>query len=797
MTLAERCSLLVARARSSSLGLKLALMGALLTAAVVGGTFIVLRVSTEANVTQVLVGEMHATQAALRHIEDRNRSQLLQSALLVSNSPTLKAAVDAWRLAGDASHPTERLATIDGALGSAFDGLGVDLILITDDSGRVLTARSDSGSPLIGSSLRSLPALRSALYGTSTSADSTYGVVQVGGAPIELAVVPLLVHQFPVGALVLGKRLDHIVPVDATADTRQIVSSGGLVLASTLSQLPVGSRWKPRESHGSSRSATTRVGGEDYVAASLPLGYGLDGESVELVLMRPLLAAIQPIKAELKWRFLSAGLLAVLLIGIGSVALSHTTLRPLGRFVRFMQAGTSADGFATFDDPHAPTEIRALTDTYNKLIESLQRGHEQVQQRTVDLAKANHRLNRQIHHRERAERALRESEDQLRQAQKLEALGALAGGVAHDFNNILSIILGYAEIVQTELPADSSQRVDVIKISDAAVRARALVRQLLAFSRKQVLQPQVVDLNEIVAGVQPLLRPLIGADVVLEVKLDPELLRVMADPSQIEQVIINLAVNARDAMPNGGSLTIETANVTLEARSGHHPMPPGPVVMLAVTDSGTGMDAATRRRIFEPFFTTKPVGKGTGLGLATVYGIMRQSEGNVTVYSEPGEGSVFRCYFPPAVAVVESAEDTASGASSGTRGAETILLAEDEPQLRELMRRALQRQGYEVLEATDGADALEVAAAFPGTIHMLVTDVVMPHTSGTELAEQLLRSRPGLRVVFISGYSNEAIERHGMLAPDSVFLQKPISPEVLSRAVHDLLDAEFAARSEM
>jgi two-component system, cell cycle sensor histidine kinase and response regulator CckA len=309
-----------------------------------------------------------------------------------------------------------------------------------------------------------------------------------------------------------------------------------------------------------------------------------------------------------------------------------------------------------------------------------------------------------------------------------------------------------------------------------------------------VLQTQVLDLGQVVADVQPLLRPLIGDAIRLEVRRGADLSAMLGDPSQIEQVLLNLVVNARDAMPHGGRITIETANVTLPEDHGKHPLAGGPAVMLAVTDTGSGMDAETRGRIFEPFFTTKPVGKGTGLGLATVYGIVRQSEGNITVYSEPGEGTAFRCYFPAAIS------PDAVGAAPGnttpeSHGAETILLVEDENELRALLRRALEAHGYAVLDAGDGVAALETARAFPGTIHLLLTDVVMPQLSGTELAATLLDERPATRVIFMSGYSDEAIERHGVLAPDSVFLQKPVSPDALSRTVREVLDERIGAEA--
>jgi CheY-like chemotaxis protein len=375
----------------------------------------------------------------------------------------------------------------------------------------------------------------------------------------------------------------------------------------------------------------------------------------------------------------------------------------------------------------------------------------------------------------------------------LEALGTLAGGVAHDFNNLLSVIMGFAQISAQNAPEDSALRADLGQISDAATRASVLIKQLLAFSRKQVLQPQIVDLNHIVSGMETMLNRLIGEDVSLETRLEPRLSRIKADPGQLEQVIMNLVVNARDAMPTGGTIVIETQNVRLDARYERRPeaIAAGPAVMLAVTDTGVGMDETTRRRIFEPFFTTKPPGKGTGLGLSTVYGIVRQSGGSITVYSQPGKGTTFRCYFQPAA--MDTARDTTPGISDDhSRGKETVLVAEDEAQMRTLLRRCLTDRGYSVLEASHGREALDVAAAHAGPIHLLLTDVVMPHMSGKELAQRLLAERPGLRVLFISGYSDEAIERHGVLAPGSAFLQKPIRPDELNRSVRQILDRKPA-----
>ena len=326
-------------------------------------------------------------------------------------------------------------------------------------------------------------------------------------------------------------------------------------------------------------------------------------------------------------------------------------------------------------------------------------------------------------------------------------------------------------------------------IRKASERAASLTRQLLAYSRRQMLQPEVLDLNVVVAEMDKMLRRLIGEHIALVTVLAPDLGRVRADPNQIEQVIVNLAVNARDAMPEGGKLTIETADVDLDEAFAqtHLGSVPGPYAMLAVTDSGVGMDASVRAHVFEPFFTTKEVGRGTGLGLATVYGIVKQSDGYISVYSEVGHGSSFKIYLPR---IAQPADAPVSPQRSGpARGTETVLVVEDEPAVLTLSRRALEAQGYVVLAASDAAAALRVVERHGGTIHMLVTDVVMPGLSGRELADRLVAQRPGIRVLFMSGYPGDAVVQHGGLPQGSAFLQKPFSPDTLARKVRDVLDA--------
>jgi PAS domain S-box-containing protein len=386
----------------------------------------------------------------------------------------------------------------------------------------------------------------------------------------------------------------------------------------------------------------------------------------------------------------------------------------------------------------------------------------------------------------------RQLEEQLTQAQKLEAVGRLAGGIAHDFNNLLTGILGYSDLLRAALPEDDPRRADADEVKKAAERAASLTQQLLAFSRRQVLQLRVVDLNRIVEEMDRMLRPLIGEDVELVMACAPHLGRVAADPGQIEQVIANLVVNARDAMPAGGRLVIETANVYVdEELAAGHPaeIRPGPHVVLSMTDTGVGMDTETQARAFEPFFTTKDVGKGTGLGLATVYGIVKQSGAAIWVYSEPGEGSSFRIYFPRVDDEVElSVEPPVSSASEN--GTETVLVVEDERLVRDLIAEELSRRGYSVLTALNGADALALAETHDGGIDVVVTDVIMPEMGGLELTQRLTALRPGIRVVYMSGYSERAVTDDVGPWP---LLQKPFSTGSLAGKIREVLDVAPAA----
>jgi len=384
--------------------------------------------------------------------------------------------------------------------------------------------------------------------------------------------------------------------------------------------------------------------------------------------------------------------------------------------------------------------------------------------------------------------ARKQLEEQLLHAQKMEAVGRLAGGVAHDFNNMLTVISGYNRMILDELSTMDPLRGYAEEILKAADRAGALTNQLLAFSRRQIMQPRVINVNAVLLQTEKMLRRLIGEDVELVLNLGVNVGNIKADPGHVEQAIVNLAVNARDAMPLGGHLTIETAEVVLDenyART-HMGVKPGDFIMIAVSDNGHGMDAETRRHIFEPFFTTKEKGKGTGLGLATVYGIVKQTGGDIWVYSEPGQGTTFKLYFPR---VWEPLPDPSGMGSSQTTksGGETILVVEDEQAVRDLTVRILQQLGYTILTAASGAEALEISRSHAGHIDLLLTDVVMPNMSGRQLADHIQLTRPRTKALFLSGYTENTVVHHGALDPGVNFLPKPFSREDLSRKLREVL----------
>jgi len=389
------------------------------------------------------------------------------------------------------------------------------------------------------------------------------------------------------------------------------------------------------------------------------------------------------------------------------------------------------------------------------------------------------------------EEARKKLEAQLSQAQKMEAIGVLAGGVAHDFNNLLTTIIGNAQIAMMDMGTDDPKREEMEEIKEAGEKAASLTRQLLAFSRKQVIKPEVLDLNERIKETEKMLKRLIGEDIDFLTVLEPDLWKVHADSGQMDQVFMNLAVNARDAMPGGGKLTIETSNVDLDEHyfsdRGVEDQS-GPYVMFSISDTGRGMDKETKEHIFEPFYTTKEVGKGTGLGLSTVYGIVKQNDGIIWVYSEPGQGCTFKVYLPKVVGEAKPEEEQKKLPMDEFKGTETVLIVEDDDKLRNLGVKILELRGYRILEAENGEQALRISEAHDGSIDLLLTDVVMPVMDGRELAERLQLRRPEIKVIYMSGYTDNSIVHHGVLAPGLNFIEKPFTLEGLARKVREVLD---------
>jgi signal transduction histidine kinase len=447
--------------------------------------------------------------------------------------------------------------------------------------------------------------------------------------------------------------------------------------------------------------------------------------------------------------------------------------------VPFMFVSATIGEDLAIDAMHQGATDYILKQRLGRLVPSVQRALREVEQRAE---------------RQRAEDALEQSEKQFRQAQKMEAVGRLAGGIAHDFNNLLTVIMGYSQVLSTELGPDHPLRSKIEETQKAGERAAGLIRQLLAFSRKQSMDPKVLSLNTVVTNLESMLRRLIGEDIRLVTKLDPGNGHVRADQAQLEQVLMNLVVNARDAMPKGGILTVETAQVELTRSPVHHlrPLAPGPYVKLSVSDTGCGMDRQTQSHIFEPFFTTKEEGKGSGLGLSTVFGIVTQCGGGIDVASRVGHGTKFDVYLPS----VESGVLTATlpqDVGEPKRGTETILLVEDDPSVRNLVRDELRKLGYRVLEAKNGVEACLVATQQTGALDLLLTDVVMPGMGGRELAQHLSVIKPDLKILFISGYIDDVGLHAGHEEGSSSFLQKPFTPEALARAVRELLDTRLRA----
>ena len=719
-----------------------------ISAGLTAATLLVVSYNVEKRVRESLRDQLRDSVKTYQTFAQQREATMLGSAALLANLPNVRALM------------TTDSATIQDESASIFKISGSDLLVLANRYGAVVGLQSGSND--------FSPELAGYLLRKSAQREDSRRWWLGGGHLYEVWLQPIYFGSpgqgSQIGQLAVGHRIDDSLAqqFSSVLSSEIVFQSEGRVLATSFplpSEAAVSSllvRSPTNDTADSPREL--QLGHERYLSTTVNLSGG-DSLPVSLTVLRSLDKATEFL-SRLNRILLGLGLVSVLSGGALVFLFSHAFTKPLSHLV----AGVRALGEGNFEFPlqsNATDEVGEVTAAFDRMRTSLQRT--QAEQRQL--------------------------EDRLRQAHKMEAVGRLAGGVAHDFNNLLTVIRGNGDLL-LDRSSHPSQRKYVEQIQKASDRAVSMTRQLLAFSRMQVLQPRVIDLNAIIAEMNKMIPRLIGEDVEFTFTPEPKLSAVFADPGQIEQVFLNLAVNARDAMPNGGRLTVRTANVVMDPAIAalHPPMTPGDYVLLSVSDTGHGMDRETKARIFEPFFTTKEVGKGTGLGLATVYGVVKQSGGFIWVESEKGRGATFEIFLPISrQAAAESDEIVKS--KPIPRGTETILLVEDETAVRELASEFLKTGGYTILEARDGAEALTLASSYSGKIHLLLTDMVMPHMNGTALASKLCLARTDLRVVYMSGYaefSGSPVER---ISAETSVMQKPFSRLTLLEKVREALSS--------
>ena len=662
---------------------------------------------------------------------------------------------------------------LKSAMDQLYPKMNLPVFVMTDPGGKILHLAGKGENPPEGS-LREMPAFRRALKGEQVITAS----LGPGGWGIW-AIVP--VYSFgkgkPSGIILLGGRIDNTFAGKIARET------GSQVFFATAETVIAGSYETslPREFDASLAKSSLveqksnfhldRTNYRSYTYVPLKIA-----DDVFCLLIETDISVIQWLLARNRIKMMNWGIVLLTGITLIGIVLTLILIRPLNRlYEKALQVIREYSGPGADAVPPRGNEISTLVRATDVMLETIK----------------NH-----LSERTQAEMALRKSEDQLRQSLKMEAVGKLAGGVAHDFNNLLSVITGYTELLLFKLDGKNPARREIEEIHRAGERAAALTGQLLAFSRRQVLQPKLLQLPDVVENIGKMLRRLIGEDIEFVTEASPDPWTVRADPSQVEQILMNLVVNARDAMPRGGKLVISTGTLALGAPIVDRELtiPSGRYATLQVVDNGCGMDEAILSRIFEPFYTTKATGKGTGLGLATVYGIVKQSDGFIRVQSAPGGGTSITVYLPEAIREeCDAKEEPRSSAGGEMTGKETILLVEDEEMVRELAVESLQRYGYTILQAPNGDKALSICESHQGNIDLLITDLVMPGMNGIELARKFRDSHPGVPVLFMSGYAEDAVEHLGHMADHQSFLQKPITPTSLSRKVREMFPMTIPA----
>jgi signal transduction histidine kinase len=776
--------------RRSSLSVKLAALGATVTGAVVIATFWGLSVQTRNNTREVFAAQLARTQQTLENLQDATRQQMRFTVSLVADGPAFQYSLKQFQVEANRGTVPDTAYVLE--MQRHLDELGqsthADLLVLTDDSARVFaSAGSVERAIERGTSLATLAAVKHALD-PNAPASAELAVLRTSSGYFQVAVFPLIQDGFTLGALLLGERLDvkFVAAARAASDADIVLLAGSTLVAMSDTSLQRDRLPAVLATRSSSRAGSTlRVGGEEFMAAPVTLGETQEQQAVRLWILQPLSRQVARLMRPLRREFELFGALAVIVAALGAAFVARSVLGPFTRFVAYMRSGAATEQRqGRFDADDEAAEVRTLNESFNQLMESISVKRRALEERTAELAAANVVLTDEISERTRVERALRESEAQLRQSQKLEAIGTLAGGIAHDFNNLITVISGYTQLALMRTDSSSSAAEDLRQVVDASDRAANLTHQLLAFSRKQVLQPTVLDLSDVVSGIAPMLRRIIGEHIELSIENPAPLARVRADKGQLEQVLLNLCVNARDAMPTGGRVTIATSNGGLADRATARD------VVLVVRDTGLGMTDDVKDRVFEPFFTTKEAGKGTGLGLSMVYGIVNQSGGRIAIDSAPGEGTAFIITLPAAESV-GAGDDTINEVDDQSRGSESILIVEDAEDVRTLARRTLEERGYAVRVARNAAEALEISAA--GHVDLLLTDIVMPHMSGPQLVASYVATHPAPVVVYMSGYADDALDQYE-LDPDVVFLRKPFTPSLLARTIRETLDAARADR---
>ena len=681
----------------------------------------------------------------------------------IAQTPLLKAVMDISEV---------DYKTVYHTAHDLYEAIDANLMLLVDTRGRLLT--DASRMEYSGSNMKGMAGVSEGLQGAAYD-----GIWNYRNELYQIALTPIVIDEQILGLLVLGDRLDAAMAAAMRQSTGKdvLILHDGAVVAQSWENLPravdaaeLGALVELlRDPALAARPFRIALGGKERLAIAVPFT-----EIEGYVVLSRGLNELQKEIDLFELSMLGIGAAATLIAVLFSLWFSAWMSRPISALSKAAEevgAGRLGRRVETF----AADELGLLARTFNSMVE-------RIAERTSD-------LEQEIAERRRAEAERTELEEQLRQSQKLEAIGMLAGGLAHDFNNLLTVVMGYSELLLEEMEEDNPQRQSIKEINRAGERCSNLVRQLLAFSRRQLLQPRVCALNELVDDMEKMLLRLIGKDIELKTDYNPDAGLVYIDPGQIEQVVMNLVVNARDAMPDGGRVLIETAPLVVDADDGVLPpdMRPGPYARVAVSDTGIGMDAQTREYIFEPFFTTVDRNRGTGLSLSTVYGIIKQSGGHIQVQSEPGLGTRFEVLLPQVSGQVER-EARVRAAPELLRGSETILLVEDDVLVLNLMRQILRQYGYSVIEADNGHEGLQASARHEGAIELLITDVVMPQLGGPELAQQLKETRVGMKVLFISGYVDEAVFRRSKLEPGEVLMQKPFMPEALVGKVREILD---------